>query len=165
MQRGVVAAVLVLTLSGCGFLVRSDSVGSSDFTSADLIECRELGPGKIFVEYENDGGGSTTVVNKVPEPGENAASGALSGEVIGGSPRKQRQKARRAEKALRANGWTEKDINDVITLPDDNEMARNFGWEGQTDAEIDGRRRQLRAMLDRMPSCLEQARGDQPTEG
>ena len=166
MQRGVVAAVLVLAVSGCS---GGGEVSSGDFTSADLVECRKLGPGKVFVEYAKDDGdgteSSTTVVNKVPDPGENAASGELSGEAIDGSPRKHRKKARQAEKKLRANGWTEQDINDVITLPDDNEMARNFGWEGQSDAQIDGRRRQLRAMLDRMPSCLEQARGDQPTEG
>lgn len=165
MQRGVVAAVVVLTLSGCGLVVRSDSVGSSDFTSADLVECRKLGPGKVFVEYENDDSGSTTVLSRVPRPGQNAASGELSGEEIGGSGRKQRQRARQAEKELRANGWTEKDVHDVITMPDDNEMARNFGWEGQSDAQIDARRAELRAKLDRMPSCLDQARGEQPTEG
>ena len=165
MRRGVAVAMLMLTLAGCGLVVGSGSVGTSDFTSADLVECRELGPGKVFVEYANEGSGSTGVVGKVPAPGENAGSAELSGEEIGGSDRKQRQKARRAEKELRANGWTEKDISDVVTLPDDNEMARNFGWEGQSDAQIDARRAELRAKLDRMPSCLDKARGEQPTEG
>ena len=165
MQRGVVAAVVVLALSGCGLVVRSDGVGSSDFTSADLIECRKLGPGKVFVEYEKDGAGSTTVVGRVPGVGERSGnSGELSGE-ISGNPGEARKQRRKAVKALRANGWSEKDVHDVITLPDDNEMARNFGWEGQSDAQIDARRAELRAKLDRMPSCLAQARGEQPSEG
>ena len=154
MLRGWAAAAAMCAAVGCGFVTGSDSVSTGDFSSADMVECRKLGGGSVFVEYEKDGAGSSTVVEGVPKPGEMAGMSAESGAT---NPRKR--------KAQRANGWTEQDVTDLITMPDDNEMARNFGWEGQSDAQIDARRAELRAKLDRMPSCLEQAQGDRPTEG
>lgn len=72
--------------------------------------------------------------------------------------------SRATKQAMRRNGWHKAAVSDLLSLSDDNEMARNFGEEG-TDAELDARRRRVQDKLDQMPSCLEQARRAEPTEG
>jgi hypothetical protein len=140
-------ALAALVVGGCG----GETVGMADMGGGDLKTCRRLGGEAVFVEYEKDGSKTTTVVQGVPE-GEAGLHSDLSLET------------RKTKKALRANGWTDKAINDLISMPDDNEMARNFGYEG-TDAQLDAKRRSLHELLDRMPSCLDEARGAPSPDG
>ena len=144
-MRISVLVVLAVIAGGCGG--GTEVIAGAEVGGGELVTCRKLGGEAVFVEYENgDGGTTATVVQGVPEPGD--GGGGMELEV----------ESKATKKAMRANGWSERAVNDLISLPDDNEMARNFGYEG-TDEELDGRRRSVNALLETMPSCLVDARG------
>ncbi|HVM21443.1 MAG TPA: hypothetical protein VM307_15905 [Egibacteraceae bacterium] len=125
-----------LALTGC---VGSDSVSTGDFGAQDLAECRLLGGGWRYVEHRKDGSSMSTVRH-----------GNNDGEL--GMPSGKRLRRSRARAA--ANGWDEEAIDTLLRLPDDNEMARNFGFEG-SDAELDALRQRFRDRLEAMPTCDE----------
>ena len=64
------------------------------------------------------------------------------------------KRLRRSRARAAANGWDEEAIDTLLRLPDDNEMARNFGFEG-SDAELDALRQRFRDRLEAMPTCDE----------
>ena len=150
MKAAAAVALAALAVSGCG---GSGGVGSDDFQAGDVVTCRRLGGDAVFVEYANDGGGSKTVVQGLPGGGE-ADSRRAEGVAESAA----------TKKARRANGWDDKTVRELIQMPDDNDFARNFGFEG-TDAQIDAKRRSLREHLERMPSCLDEAREARPSDG
>ena len=153
-RTGLLAvAVAMFVLTGCWGVAVDSSVSTGDFGPEDLVECRVLGGNSVYVEYSDGQGGSSRSVDQgIPKGRKSGAMGETSVEA---NPRKMRAKT--AE--LRKNGWDDKSIEDLITLPDDYEMATNLGFDG-SEAEFDARQRELQARLERMPSCLDEARGE-----
>ena len=152
-RTGLLALLFaVLALSGCIGGVVEDSIGSNDFGPDEMVECRELGRNSVYVEYsDGQGGGTRGVEQGIPK--------GKRGSAIAQTTVETNQRKMRAQKAeLRANGWDDKSIDELVTLPDDYEMARNFEFKG-SEAEFNARKRELEARLQRMPSCLEEARG------
>ena len=145
--------VMVPALSGCWGVAVEDSVSTADFGPEDLVECRVLGGNRVYVEYaDGEGGGSRSIDQGIPK---GRRSGAMGETTIETNLKKMR--AQKAE--LRKNGWDEKSLDELVTLPDDYEMATNFGFKG-SEAQFNARKRELQAKLERMPSCLAQARGE-----
>jgi hypothetical protein len=133
-------------------VVVEDSIGSGELGPQDLVECRVLGGNRVYTEYsDGEGGGSRGVQDGIPKGKRHSAIGETTLET---NPRKLR--AQKAE--LRANGWDEDSISALVSLPEDYEMATDTGFKG-SEAEFNARKRELQARLERMPSCLEEARG------
>jgi hypothetical protein len=150
---GLAALVVAVTLSGClGGVAVEESVGTDDFGPEELVECRVLGGNTVYTEYsDGEGSSSKGVQEGIPKGKRHSAIGETTIET---NPRKLR--AQKAE--LRANGWDDDSIRDLVALGDDYEMARSSGFTG-SEAEFNARKRELQARLERMPSCLEEARG------
>ena len=154
-NRRVAALVLAaIALSGCWVAEESvggGGVGTAEFGAGKLVECRVLGGKTVFVEWaDGEGGRSTTVQRGIPK-GSNP--GAFAETQIGPGPKKRRAEQRE----LRANGWDPASVRDLLELPDDYEMASATGFKG-SEAEFTARKRELQARLERMPSCLDEAR-------
>ena len=148
-----IALLVSVILAGLGFGAEPEVASLPQMTAADLAECRKLGGKAVYVEYRRDSASTRTIVQGVPRAGDGPAAGM---EV--------QIETRATKKAMRANGWDEAAVYDLVSLSPDNEFAREQGDEA-TDAELEARRQAVRDKLEKMASCLDEARGGAPGGG
>jgi hypothetical protein len=153
-SRIMALALAALLLTGCRGATGADSVSTGNFGPDELVECRVLGGKTVYFEYSDGHGASSTGVQEgIPKAGRAAGVGETMAAPGGGAKAERERRA-----TLRANGWDDKSIQDLVSLGDDYEMAAATGFDG-TQEEFNARRRQIQTRLQAMPSCLDEARG------